>query len=96
MTNRRGRPLTSQAIGVLLRNQLYAGIVDVTEYGVRGKRGDFEPLISKEVGLPRPSGSARPVSEATAPVMVRPLPHADINDAVAGALRVTIVIEDAA
>ena len=45
LTNRRGRPLTSQAIGVLLRNQLYAGIVDVIEYGVRGKRGDFEPLI---------------------------------------------------
>src|SRR6185436_3332534 len=38
LTNRRGRPLTSQAIGMLLRNQLYAGIVDVPEYGVRGKR----------------------------------------------------------
>ena len=49
MTNRRGRPLTSQAIGVLLRNQLYAGIVDVTEYGVRRKRGDFEPLISEDL-----------------------------------------------
>jgi site-specific DNA recombinase len=49
LTNRRGRPLTSQAIGVLLRNQLYAGIVDVTEYGVRGKRGDFEPLLSEEL-----------------------------------------------
>jgi hypothetical protein len=46
-TNRRGRPLTSQAIGMLLRNRLYAGIVDVPEYGVRGKRGDFEPLISE-------------------------------------------------
>ena len=34
LTNRRGRPLTSQAIGVLLRNPLYAGIVDVPEYGV--------------------------------------------------------------
>ena len=42
------RPLTSQAIGGL-RNQLYAGIVDVTEYGVRGKRGDFEPLISEDL-----------------------------------------------
>ena len=31
LTNRRGHPLTPQAIGVLLRNQLYAGIVDVTE-----------------------------------------------------------------
>lgn len=49
LTNRRGRPLRSQAIGVLLRNQLYAGIVDVPEYGVRGKGGDFEPLISEEL-----------------------------------------------
>jgi DNA invertase Pin-like site-specific DNA recombinase len=49
LTNRRGKPLTSQAIGVLLRNQIYAGIVDVPEYGVRAKRGDFEPLISQEL-----------------------------------------------
>jgi len=49
LTNRRGRPLTSQAIGMLLRNQLYAGIVDVPEHGVRGRRGDFEPLISEEL-----------------------------------------------
>ena len=40
-------PLSSQAIGALLRNQLYAGIVDVPEYGVRNKRGDFEPLASQ-------------------------------------------------
>ena len=33
----------------LLRNRLYAGIVDVTEYGVGGKRGDFEPLISEDL-----------------------------------------------
>jgi site-specific DNA recombinase len=49
LTNRRGKPLTSQAIGVLLRNQLYAGTVDVPEYRVRGKRGDFEPLISEDL-----------------------------------------------
>jgi DNA invertase Pin-like site-specific DNA recombinase len=49
LTNRRGKPLTSQAIGVLLRNQLYAGIVDVPEYGVRCKRGDFDALISEDV-----------------------------------------------
>ena len=48
LTNRRGNPLTSQAIGVLLRNRLYAGIIDVPEYGVRGKCGDFESLISEE------------------------------------------------
>jgi site-specific DNA recombinase len=33
----------------MLRNQLYAGIVDVPEYGVRGRRGDFEPLISEDL-----------------------------------------------
>jgi site-specific DNA recombinase len=49
LTNRRGRPLTSQAIGMLRRNRLYAGIVDVPEYGVRAKRGDFEPLISEDL-----------------------------------------------
>jgi len=36
VTNRRNRPLTSQAIGMLLRNRLYAGIVDVT--GIRRSR----------------------------------------------------------
>ena len=49
LTNRRGKPLTSQAIGMLLRITLYAGIVDVREYGVRAKRGDFEPLISEDL-----------------------------------------------
>ncbi len=49
LRNRRARALSSQAIGMLLRNQLYAGIVDVPEYGVRGKRGDFEPLISEDL-----------------------------------------------
>jgi hypothetical protein len=49
LTNRRGRPLGSQAIGMLLRNPLYAGIVDVPEYGVRAKRGDFEPLVPEEL-----------------------------------------------
>jgi len=34
---------------MLLRNPLDAGIVDVPEYGVRSKRGDFEPLISEEL-----------------------------------------------
>jgi site-specific DNA recombinase len=49
LTNRRNRPLTSQAIGVLLSNRLYAGIVDVREYGVRAKRGDFDPLVSEDL-----------------------------------------------
>jgi len=49
LTNRRGQPLSSQAIGMLLRNRLYVGIVDVPEFGVRDQRGDFEPLISGDV-----------------------------------------------
>jgi site-specific DNA recombinase len=49
LTNRRGRPVTSQAIGMILGNQLYAGVVDVPEYGVRAKRGDFEPLITEDL-----------------------------------------------
>ena len=34
---------------MLLRNQLYAGIVAVPEYGVRNQRGDFDPLVSEDV-----------------------------------------------
>jgi hypothetical protein len=34
---------------MLLRNQLYVGIVDVPGYGVRGKRADFEALISVDL-----------------------------------------------
>jgi Recombinase len=48
LTNRRGQPLSSQAIGMLLGNRLYVGIIDVPEFGVRDQRGDFEPLISEE------------------------------------------------
>jgi site-specific DNA recombinase len=49
LRNRRGQPLSSQAIGMLLRNQLYAGIIDVSEYGVGDKRGDFEPIVPREL-----------------------------------------------
>ena len=61
--NRRGKPLTSQAIGVLLRNQLYAGIVDVPEYGVRAKHGDFEPLISEDLFYRAQGGAVRSRAE---------------------------------
>ena len=47
LTNRRGQPLSSQAIGMLLRNRLYIGIIDVPEFGVRDQRGDFAPLINE-------------------------------------------------
>jgi DNA invertase Pin-like site-specific DNA recombinase len=63
LTNRRGKPLTSQAIGVLLRNQLYSGIVDVPEYGVRNKCGDFEPVGSGGPLLPSPGDSVGACAE---------------------------------
>jgi hypothetical protein len=49
---------------MLLRNQLYAGIVNVPEYGVRDKRGDFEPLISEPVPS-RTGGAFWPVAECS-------------------------------
>ena len=49
LTNRRGQPLSSQAIGMLLRNRPYIGIIDVPDFGVRDQRGDFDPLISEEI-----------------------------------------------
>ena len=53
LTNRRGRPLTSQAIGMLRRNQLYAGIVDIPRTGVpreawRLRAADFRGLVRSE------------------------------------------------
>lgn len=48
LRNRRGRPLGSQAIGMLLHNRLYAGVIDVPGYGVRARRGDFDPLVSED------------------------------------------------
>jgi hypothetical protein len=35
--------------GLRCETSSYAGIVDVTGYGARGKRGDFEPLISEDL-----------------------------------------------
>jgi site-specific DNA recombinase len=48
LRNRRNAPLSSQAMGMLLRNKLYAGIIDVRDYGVHHKRGDFEALVSED------------------------------------------------
>jgi len=49
LTTRKGLPLSSQAFGTLLQNPLYIGIIDVPDYGVRWKRGDFEPLLGEDV-----------------------------------------------
>jgi hypothetical protein len=42
-----GSKVSSQTFDALLENQLYIGIIDVPEYGVRSRRGDFEPLIDE-------------------------------------------------
>jgi hypothetical protein len=34
---------------MLLRNRLYIGMIDVPDFGVRDKRGDFAPLIPEDV-----------------------------------------------
>ena len=38
LTNRRGQPLSSQAIGMLLRNRFYGGVIEVPDFGVRDQR----------------------------------------------------------
>ena len=48
---------------MLLRNQLYAGIVDVPEYSVRNKRGDFKPLIRKRCSI-----ESRPFCPGRSPI----------------------------
>jgi hypothetical protein len=51
VSGQRRRLVKPQALDCLTSccNQLYAGIVDVTEYGIRAKRGDFEALISEDL-----------------------------------------------
>jgi site-specific DNA recombinase len=49
LRTRRGSKVSSQTFDALLENQLYIGIIDVPEYGVRSRRGDFEPLIDQKL-----------------------------------------------
>ena len=49
LRTRKGRPLTAQTFGTLLKNRIYAGIIDAPGFGLRGIRGDFEPLVSAEL-----------------------------------------------
>jgi DNA invertase Pin-like site-specific DNA recombinase len=60
LRNRRGRSLSSQAIGMLLRNQLYAGIVDVPEYGMPGRPRRLRAGDPGEPVLSRPGRALRP------------------------------------
>jgi DNA invertase Pin-like site-specific DNA recombinase len=47
LRSRRGAVVSPQTFDAMLENRLYAGIVDVPEYGVRDLRGDFEPLVDE-------------------------------------------------
>jgi Recombinase len=49
LRTRRGLKVSPQAFDVMLENRLYIGILDVPDYGVHGRRGDFEPLIDEEL-----------------------------------------------
>jgi site-specific DNA recombinase len=48
LTTRRGRPVPSQTFDAMLRNPVYIGRVDVSDYGI-STRGDFEPLLNERV-----------------------------------------------
>ena len=47
LVTRKGRPLTAQTFGALLRNPIYAGSFSAKAFGLATVRGDFEPLVSE-------------------------------------------------
>ena len=47
LRTRKGLGLNPQSFGRMLANRLYAGFVDVPEFGVL-RRGDFDPLVSED------------------------------------------------
>ena len=58
LTNRRGKPLTSQAIGVRLRNRLYAGAYYHCRPGCRAvnvSKAELEGMFADELALLQPT-----------------------------------------
>ncbi len=49
LRTRTGRPLTPQTFGKLLQNPIYAGLPDVSAFGVKGFRADFAGLVSLDL-----------------------------------------------
>lgn len=49
LRGRQGRTLGPQRFGMLLRNPLYIGVMNAAVFGIDGKRGDFDPLVSEKV-----------------------------------------------
>jgi site-specific DNA recombinase len=54
LRTRSGRTLNPQSFGRMLSNRLYAGFIDVPEFGV-SRRGEFEPLVSEDT-FPQSAG----------------------------------------
>ena len=59
LTNRRSRPLTSQAIGMLLRNRLYAGMVDVREHDATARAPRLPAPRVRNGASPSPTACRR-------------------------------------
>ena len=66
LRTRRGLKVSPQAFDVMLKNRVYIGILDVPDYGVHGRRGDFEPLISEELFYRVQGGPERTNSDRSA------------------------------
>jgi hypothetical protein len=47
LRTRKGLQLNPQSFGRMLTNRLYAGFIDVAEFGI-SRRGDFDPLVSED------------------------------------------------
>ncbi len=47
LRTRKGLTLNPQSFGRMLTNRLYAGFMEVPEFGV-SRRGDFDPLVSED------------------------------------------------
>ena len=67
LRTRKGRPLTAQTFGTLLKQPIYAGIIDAPGFGLRGIRGDFEPLVSEALFHARAGGAERAQRPGHAP-----------------------------
>jgi hypothetical protein len=51
LRTRRGKEVSTQTFDGMLENPLHIDLIDVPEYGVRGLRGDFDPLVSGDAAI---------------------------------------------
>jgi hypothetical protein len=57
---RHGGLLAKQMLNSILRNTMYIGLLNAPNYGIKGQRGDFDPLVSRGDVLPRAGHSGGP------------------------------------